>query len=94
MSEFESIKQGLLEAIEHADGKPIKVNMHQFDDIDVKKIRDTLQMSQNTFAVTFGLNLNSIQNWEQKRKQPSGASLVLLKVIERNPSAVISALHQ
>ena len=68
--------------------------MHQFDDIDVKKIRDTLKMSQNTFAVTFGLNLNSIQNWEQNRKQPSGASLVLLKMIECNPAAVINALHQ
>ena len=93
MSTFDSIKKGLLEAIDHAEGKPTTVNIHQFDDIDVKKIRETLHMSQSMFANTFGLNLNSIQNWEQKRKQPSGASLVLLKVIEKNPNAVIHALQ-
>ena len=59
-----------------------------------KGIRERLRLSQHDFAAKFCLNLRSVQNWEQNRKQPSGATLVLLKVIANNPGAVLKALHQ
>jgi putative transcriptional regulator len=36
---FESIKQGLTEAIEFAQGKPTKAVVHTFSPVDVKAIR-------------------------------------------------------
>ncbi|WP_151193727.1 NadS family protein [Cysteiniphilum sp. JM-1] len=93
MSAFQEIKQGLQEAIYHQKGLVENAKQHHFDDIDVKNIRESLHMSQHDFAAKFCLNLKSIQNWEQKRKKPSGATLVLLKVIANNPKAVLNALH-
>lgn len=93
MSAFQEIKQGLQEAIDHQKGLPVNAIAHHFDDIDVKNIRESLHLSQHDFAARFCLNLKSVQNWEQKRKKPSGATLVLLKVIASNPSAVMNALH-
>ncbi|WP_119328747.1 NadS family protein [Cysteiniphilum halobium] len=93
MSAFQEIKQGLQEAIYYQKGFVKNAKQHSFDDIDVKNIRESLHMSQHDFAAKFCLNLKSIQNWEQKRKKPSGATLVLLKVIASNPKAVLNALH-
>ncbi|WP_440617664.1 NadS family protein [Cysteiniphilum sp. 6C5] len=93
MSAFQEIKQGVQEAIDHQKGLSINTKEHHFDDVDVKNIRESLHLSQHDFAAKFCLNLKSVQNWEQKRKKPSGATLVLLKVIASNPSAVINALH-
>lgn len=92
MSTFESIKTGLNEAIQHASGKQT-AKLHHFDDINVKALREKMDMSQSQFAEKFHLNLRTLQNWEQCRKRPSGSSLVLLKVIEKNPEAVIGALR-
>ncbi len=47
MSEaFNSIKQGLTEAIEYSKGKPGKAIVHEFTPVDVKAIRKKLAMSQ------------------------------------------------
>jgi putative transcriptional regulator len=35
-----------------------------------------------------------VRNWEQKRRRPEGPALVLLKVIDRNPRAVMAALEE
>ncbi len=94
MSAFTDIKSGLLEAIEHSNGnQKVDAKITKFDDIDIKAIRSKLNLSQQEFAEKFFLNLRTLQNWEQKVKSPTGASLVLLKVIEKNPMAVEQALH-
>ncbi len=62
------------------------------DHIDVAAIRQKLGLSQDEFALRFGLDVATIRNWEQGRHQPDGASRVLLRVIERHPAAVECAL--
>jgi putative transcriptional regulator len=94
MSVFDEIKGGLIEAIEHSKGNEgIKAKTTVFNDIDIKAIRNKLCLSQQEFAEKFFINVRTLQNWEQKIKSPTGASLVLLKVIEKNPLAVEQALH-
>ncbi len=55
---FESIKQGLTEAIDFAQGKTskavVKAVVHEFSPIDVKAIREKIGMSQSEFASAFG----------------------------------------
>jgi|GEM_PF-2785552 len=46
-SEFSSIKQGLVEAIDYFQGKPKKAIVHEFGPIDVKNIRAKVGMSQS-----------------------------------------------
>jgi DNA-binding transcriptional regulator YiaG len=58
----------------------------------VREVREGLGLSQAEFAHRFGMSVRSLQEWEQARRLPDLAVLTYLRVIERNPSAVQSAL--
>jgi putative transcriptional regulator len=60
--------------------------------VDVVAIRTRLGLSQGEFAARFGFKLDALQNWEQDRRRPDGAARALLRVIEREPEAVLRAL--
>ena len=59
---------------------------------DVKTIRKGLKLTQQQFAQEFGLELRTVQDWEQGRVLPTGAARTLLRIIERDPEAVRRAL--
>lgn len=61
--------------------------------INVKAIRAKLDMSQEQFARTFGLNVAALRDWEQQRRAPRGPARTLLQIIDREPAAVRRALH-
>jgi len=63
------------------------------EDIDVRKIRRSLKLSQTQFAAKFGLQASTIRDWEQHRRKPEGAARVLLQVIKKEPEAVSRALE-
>lgn len=58
----------------------------------VAAIRTKLKLSQAQFAHAFGISLDTLQNWEQGRRQPTGPAKVLLRVAERHPEAVLEAV--
>jgi putative transcriptional regulator len=49
-------------------------------------------MSQAAFAEAFGFPLRTLQEWEQGRAEPPEAIRSYLRVIEREPEAVMRAL--
>ena len=59
---------------------------------DIKAIRHGLAKSQAEFAKMIGVSLNTLQNWEQGRRQPEGPARALLRVTAENPAAVAHAL--
>jgi putative transcriptional regulator len=89
---FESIKQGLQEAIAHAKGDASGVRVHRPRAIDVKAVRAKVGMTQEQFAARFGFSTATLRHWERGDRTPHGPALVLLNVIEHNPQAVIEAL--
>jgi putative transcriptional regulator len=50
-----------------------------------QKIRAKLQMSQAAFAGLMGVNVRTIQDWEQGRRKPSGPAEALLRIAEQHP---------
>jgi putative transcriptional regulator len=93
---FESIKQGLNEAIAHAKSKAPQageVKLYQPQAVDVSSLRGRLNLTQEQFAARFGFSVATLRHWERGDRSPSGASLVLLNVIDRNPAAVLQALQ-
>lgn len=58
----------------------------------VREVREGLGLSEAEFARRFGLSLRSLQEWEQARRLPDMAVFAYLRVIERNPKAVQSAV--
>jgi putative transcriptional regulator len=90
--EFDSIKQGLLEAIDHAEGRLPKTIVHRPLAVDVKSVRTKIGMTQEQFAARFGFSTATLRHWERGDRVPHGPALVLLNVIKHNPKAVIDAL--
>jgi len=91
---FESVKQGLTEAVEFSKGRTDRAIVHEFTPIDVKEIRNKVNMSQMEFASAFGISLNTLRHWERGDGEPRGPALVLLNVVAREPKAVLRALSR
>ena len=66
---------------------------HVPPETDVRKLRETLGLSQSDFAALFGFNVRSLQDWEQGRRRPEIPIRAYLAVIRRDPQAVIRALR-
>lgn len=60
--------------------------------VDVRSIRERLDLTQAEFAIRFGLELDTLRNWEQGRNSPDPTATILLKIIEQNPEAVDAVL--
>ena len=58
---------------------------------DVKAIRDSLELSQESFAGFLGVSLGTLRNWEQKRREPQGPARALLLIAAKQPRAVRAA---
>lgn len=92
-SAFESISQGLREAVGHAQGESSAVKIHRPQPVDVKALRNRVAMTQEQFAARFGFSVATLRHWERGDRSPQGPALVLLNVIDKNPAAVLSALQ-
>ncbi len=82
---LDSIKQGLDEALDFAQGKKTRAVVHEFTPVDVKNIRGKVGMSQNEFASAFGISVRTLRNWESGDSTPHGPALFLLKVAAKKP---------
>lgn len=89
---FDSIRQGLQEALAHANGEESTVRLHRPRVVDVKAVRAKTGMTQEQFSARFGFSTATLRHWERGDRTPRGPALVLLNVIEHNPQAVIAAL--
>jgi putative transcriptional regulator len=58
----------------------------------VKVMRRALRLTQEEFAQRFHIPLGTLRDWEQGKTQPDQAARAYLRVIARNPKAVLEAL--
>jgi putative transcriptional regulator len=83
----------LLEAVRTVKaGKVGNVNMVTVS--MAAEARQRLGMSQSQFAGLLGVSVRTFQDWEQGRREPSGAAKALLRVAAVRPDAVHEALAQ
>jgi len=54
--------------------------------------RQKLGLSQTQFAGMLGVSPRTLQDWEQGRREPSGAAKALLRIAAARPDAVHEAL--
>lgn len=59
---------------------------------EATEARLKLGMSQADFAAMLGVSTRTLQDWEQGRREPSGAAKALLKVAVAAPKTVRKAL--
>jgi putative transcriptional regulator len=90
---FEDMMSGLDELDAFLAGKTAGYKVTLPAAVDVKRIRKRLKMTQARFSSTFGFSLDAVKHWEGGRRTPESSARAFLTVIERNPNAVIAALH-
>jgi putative transcriptional regulator len=91
--EFEELLQGIRDAGRYLRGNrsvAVRVDRLSFDSVAV--IRARMGFSQAQFAKAIGISLDTLQNWEQGRRKPTGPAKVLLKVAARHPQVVLEAV--
>ncbi len=91
---FEKLLKGVNEMKRHMAGKRVRgARETRIEGPDVQAIRKAANISQSHFAKLIGVNLRTLQNWEQRRTRPTGPARALLKIVASNPKSAIEALH-
>ena len=67
--------------------KPIPADL-----INVRKIREQLNLSQASFALLIRTSRRTVQDWEQGRRQPTGPARALLRIAEKRPDVLLETL--
>jgi len=89
---FQSIKQGLNEAIEYERSNlpNVKVDkvtvtpIHVYDANEVKAIRAQQSMTQKLFAEALGVSVKTVEAWEAGTNKPSGVANRLLGLLKQD----------
>lgn len=89
---YESIAQGLQEAIDLNSGKTVAAKTYRAPEIDVAKIRHNLGLTQIEFASKICISVSTLRHWERGDRKPNGPALALLNVVSKEPQAVLRAL--
>jgi len=58
-----------------------------------RRVRKRLGLSQLEFSHRIDVSLDTIRNWEQGKRCPTGAAKALLKVLDKAPEAALQALR-
>lgn len=109
MSEYgELLEQALEEAVEIKEGRaqaarvtrvPLSAKTAEVDPppeyspTRIKEVRRSLLMSQSVFADMLNVSGSTVAAWEQGDRHPKGATLRLLELAEREPSALASSVR-
>jgi putative transcriptional regulator len=55
----------------------------------VARVRIKSGLSQADFAAVLGVSKRTLEQWEQGRREPSGAAKTLLRIAERHPEVLV-----
>lgn len=92
MNVYESIMQGLNEAVEYEKGNrkagTVKISVAPLPDIhgqEVRRIRMSFDMTQVIFAQVMGVSVKTVEAWEGGRSDPNGTARRLLSMMRADP---------
>lgn len=89
---FDELVQSVKQAGEIHRGEARPSRQYVFKSQDVRAIRAKLGKTQTEFSRMIGVSVDTLQNWEQGRRQPVGPARALLVVAARAPRVVEKAL--
>ena len=90
---FNDLLQSLKEAKAIAHGKAKASRSFKVESTDVKAVRERVGLTQDEFAKLMRVSIKTLQNWEQKRRQPTGPAAALLKIVSVKPKLALHSLH-
>ena len=90
---FDELLQSVKEAGQVVKGRCRPSRTFVVEALDVRTIRENLNLSQNQFAALVHVSVKTLRNWEQGVRRPGGAAAALLTAIRNDPKNVIAALN-
>ena len=90
-SEMKKFQDDLLESVKQMRrGQAARVTKVKLP--EAAEARARVGLSQQAFALLLGVSARTVQDWEQGRREPTGAAKTLLRVAVSHPE-VLRALH-
>ncbi|MFO7698867.1 MAG: NadS family protein [Anaerolineae bacterium] len=65
----------------------------ELDMPDIQAIRSEFGLTQEEFGAMLGISVSTLRNWEQGRRRPAGAAMMLLHVAARHPEALLETIR-
>ena len=90
---FDELLESVKEAGQIVKGKRRPSRTFVVEALDVRSIRENLNLSQIQFAALVHVSVKTLRNWEQGIRRPGGAAAALLTAIRNDPENVIAALN-
>ncbi|CDH00787.1 helix-turn-helix domain-containing protein [Xenorhabdus bovienii] len=89
---FSRLTESMTQMNEIMNGERAASRETTIEAVKVKNIRQATGLSQTGFAKLISVNVGTLRNWEQGRREPTGPAKALLKAIEKDPVHVLKAL--
>ena len=90
-SEMEKFQSDLLESVQQM-GQRQAARITKVKVPEAAEARALVGLSQQDFALLLGVSARTLQDWEQGRREPTGAAKTLLRVAVSHPE-VLRELH-
>ena len=93
MSVFKSLKSGLEEAIQ-IENEQIRARKHkltvtpveEFTNLEIKEVREKLNMTQVVFAQILGVSKKTVEAWEAGINTPNGPAKRIIGMLKEDPA--------
>jgi putative transcriptional regulator len=89
---FERLVESMEQHNEIISGSRAPSRKTQVDAVAVRAIRALTSLSQPKFALILDVDVGTLRNWEQGRREPTGPARALLRAIRNDPKNVMKAL--
>ena len=90
---FDELLESVKEAGQIVKGRRRPSRTFVVEALDVRNIRENLNLSQYQFAALVHVSVKTLRNWEQGIRRPGGAAAALVTAIRNDPKNVIAALN-
>lgn len=91
---FDKLVESMTQMNEITSGERAPSREFVVDAVAVKEIRKSSGLSQKVFCELIDINIGTLRNWEQGRRDPTGPAKALLKAIKNDPEHVLRALSE
>ncbi|MEZ5449019.1 MAG: NadS family protein [Thiolinea sp.] len=90
---FQDLVQSLKEAKAIKKGEIPPSRHFVLEALDVRAIRIRTGLSQREFAKLIQISTRTLQNWEQRRRTPTGPAAALLRIVANEPEIALRSLQ-
>ena len=85
---YDDLSTSLNQALTIAKGEAEPSRQFSYDMPNIKLIRSKTGLSQQQFADKLNISSRTLQNWEQGTRNPTGAAVTLMRLLDKQPDLI------